>query len=377
MLRKNDFFEKQPTKRRLNEFPKVELHVHLEGTISPFLIEKLSKKYNIPIPPDLISSDGKQILWNGFEDFLAKYDEATRLICCKEAITQVTYEYLKQSTRDGSIYVELTVSPDHMAQHGISYIDTIDAVASGIKKAKQDFDIEARILIVLVRHLGVKRCEDLIETVLSNPHEYVVGINLAGNEKLFPPKLFVKAFQKARNGNLKVTAHAGEWTDAKDVLDAIDLLGVTRIGHGIHVAFDEKAIKEIVKKEIHLELCPTSNHSLQVCQNYPTEFKHLSYPSHPLTILHKMGVRYSLNTDDPPFFNTTLLTEFAFAEKLLELAPKDILKITLRSIEDSFAPDSLKAELYKKVLDFSKKNDITLDLEETKDTPHFSMHAAK
>lgn len=374
MLRKNDFFEKPSTKISLNEFPKVELHVHLEGTITPFLIKKLSQKYNIPVPPDLISEDGARILWNGFDDFLVKYDKATRLICGDEAITQITYDYLEQSAKNGSIYAELTVSPDHMSQHKISYNDTINAVVLGIKKAKEDFDIDARILIVLVRHLGVKRCEDLIETILSHPNEYVVGINLAGNEKLFPPKLFVKAFQKAKNNNLQLTAHAGEWTDAEDVLNAINFLGVARIGHGIHVAFDEKSINEVVKKQIHLELCPTSNHALQVCQNYPAEFKHLSYPSHPLSVLHKMGVRYSLNSDDPPFFNTTVLREFDFAEKLLGLTPKDMLKITLVSIEDSFAPDYLKAELYKKVINFSKKHEITLDSEEIKEQmPNFTV----
>jgi len=344
----------------MKTIPKVELHVHLEGTITPFLIKKLSTEYKIPIPKGLINPHNDQIAWDSFEDFLIKYDTATNVICRKEAMTLITYEYLKQNASNGAIYCELSVSPDHLAKHKISYQNTVDAVVQGIKQAKKDFDIDARILIVLVRHLGSKCCEDLVNTILLNPNEYVVGITLAGNEKLFPPSMFVNAFKKANNGGLKLTAHAGEFTDSQDVLNAINLLQVTRVGHGIHAAFDENAMNKILKHNIHLELCPTSNHSLETHKNYPKKFEHLAYPSHPLSILHEKGVRYSLNTDDPPFFkNATLLTEYNYAAKLLDLELKDLLKITLTSLEDSFAPNSLKMELRKKVIDYSVKNGIS------------------
>jgi len=359
MLVDRNFFEKKDA-LDISLIPKIELHVHLEGTITPSLIKELSEEYKIPIPPDLIHSDKNQFLWNGFDDFLTKYDDATKFICSKEALTRITYAYLKKSANHGCIYSELTVSPDHMAQHQMSYQDTIDAVVSGIKQAKKDFDIDARILIVLVRHLGRQRCEDLVDTILANPNEYVVGMGLAGNEKLFPPYMFENAFKKAKKGHLKLTAHAGEWTNAKDVLNAIHLLGVTRIGHGIHAAFDEEVMDEILKHGIHLELCPTSNHSLETHYHYPDAFKHLFHPEHPLSILHKKGIRYSLNTDDPPFFNNaTLLTEYAYTAKLLGLSREDLLRITLTAIEDSFADDDLKIELRKKALNFSDKNVIS------------------
>ncbi|STX51751.1 adenosine deaminase [Legionella busanensis] len=353
------FANTQPQKIDLMKLlPKAELHVHLEGTMPPGLVKKMSEDYKVSLSPSLFSEDGKGFTWTNFPEFLQQYDEISSVVNSKQALTQITYEYLKLSHAQGSIYTELTVSPDHLSRFKVPYIETINAVEEGIKKAQQEFGIESRIIVVLVRHLGQKACEELVDQIIQNKHDYVCGIGLAGDEINFHPELFVNAFKKAKEAGLKLTAHAGELTNSDNVLQAIELLGVQRIGHGIHAAFDENLLQILKERNIHLEVCPTSNHKLQTRASYPHEHKDLE---HPLTIIHEANVSYSLSTDDPPFFGTNLQYEYDYVKNLLNLKPKDLLKITQRAIEHSFAPESLKQQLLEKITTFA--NEHALDNE--------------
>jgi adenosine deaminase len=362
-----------PKKVSIKKIPKAELHLHLEGSMEPALIRKLAAKYNITLDSALFKKTEKSELlaWNDFFDFLKKYDEASKVACCEDAVTEITYDYLRRCHEQGSIYNELAVSPDHLARFDMDYSQAIRAVEAGIDRAKKEFGIDSRIIVVLLRHglkpdyndleksrlLAKKQAEELAKLVAANKdkHKYVRGVGLAGDEKNFGPALFVDAFNVARNAGMNLTAHAGEWTSAQNVLDTINSLSVSRIGHGIHAAFDHKILSEIIKKDIHLELCPNSNHSLNTKKHYPEEHEDIT---HPLKMLHQSGVRYSLSSDDPPYFVTNLLLEYRFAQSELRLDTKGLLKITWTAIEDSFAEDTLKDELKAKIIKFAEEHGI-------------------
>lgn len=342
----------------LQKLPKAELHVHLEGTMPPTLVKRMAATYDIELPDDLFGESDTGFPFKDFMDFLKKYDDASSVVRSTEAMTEITYEYLRHSHQQGVVYSELTVSPDHLARYDISYQETISAVVEGIDKAKAEFGIEARMIVILVRHLGVEACESLVDKILASPHGYVCGIGLAGAEAQFPPAQFAKAFAKARAAGLQVTAHAGEVTNAQDVMNAITELGVTRIGHGIQAAFDAEVLAVVKERGVHLELCPNSNHALETCQHYPETHKTLK---HPISLLHAEGVRYSLNSDDPGIFGNSVHEEYRYAQTELELTPAELLKITLHAIQDSFAEPALKAELEAKVYAYARENDIRLE----------------
>lgn len=355
----------QKTTTLIREVPKVELHLHLEGSMPIPLIKRLAARYQLTLDLEF-AKDDTRIMWRDFADFLLKYDEASRVICCKEALEEITYEYLKCCHEQGCIYNELTVSPDHLARYGMSYDTVLSSVEAGIAKAKAEFDIDANIIIVIVRHgdnpdfsdlpnswlRSQEQATKLINNVLRHSYQHVVGIGLAGAEEAFPPELFIEHFKRAREAGLKVTAHAGEWNN--DVMTAIDVLGVTRIGHGIHLAFDLEKLKAAKEKGVHFELCPTSNEVLDTRKNYPDK------SVNPYKVMDELDVSYSLSSDDPPLIGNNILMEYEYAFKHLGKDVAGLLKITIEAIHASFASSTLKAKLLEKVAAFADTNHITL-----------------
>lgn len=323
----------------VKKIPKAELHVHLEGTMNAEVIKSLANKNQLPNAERYFDEQGN-IIWHGFTKFIEMYDVLSEYIKTPEDLTHITYAYLEQCHLEGAIYLELTVSPQHAANVGMSYQTMLAAVSDGVNQAKLDYGIEARLLMVLVRHLGEEACMSVLDQVIATPTEHVVGIGLAGDERSHPAKLFKKHFQKAKASGLQLTAHAGEWGGSEQVREAIDSLGVTRIGHGVQSIQDVALMDFIIENEIHLEVCPMSNIALEV---YP------DYASHPISQFIKQGVNLSLNSDDPPFFSTTVGNEYQQAAEQLSLDKNALLNITKNAIQKSFASSSLKSELLAKI----------------------------
>lgn len=325
------------TAEAVKSIAKAELHVHLEGTITESLAKKIYARHGEAFPVSRFDANGS-VIWNDFTDFIQAYDLLSESIKNLDDLQLVTYDYLKRSHEEGCIYSELTVSPLHAENAGMNYTEALEAITSGCRQAQQEFGIESRLVIVLVRHTGESACMATLDSVIANPQPYVVGIGLAGDERSHPARLFVEHFQKARANGLQVTAHAGEWGGAQQVQEAIDLLGVKRVGHGVQVIEDLPLMQRIIEHGIHLEVCPMSNIALGV---FP------DYESHPIHKFVENGLNFSLNSDDPPFFATTIGNEYWQAAKHLQLNEKQLKAITENAIRASFAEDSLKQQLLK------------------------------
>ncbi len=330
-----------------------DMHNHMES-LPVDLVKKLAIKHNIELPPDIFTSDGKYYNWSDFNQFLTRYDQGASFIKDLDDVTNIAYEFLKRGHIESNcIYTELTVSTIHLCKAtGKSYSEVIRSVVAGIKQAEAEFDVHARINVVLVRHengftkngidteIPVAICNTVVEEIIRNKHHYVTGIVLAGAETEFPPKLFGEIFAKAKTAGLKLSVHAGEMTD--DVLDAIDLLSPDRIGHGIRAANSMEAIQTLINQGITLEICPTSNIMLNnTTQGLPE-----------LQTLHGHGVRFVLGTDDAPHFeDTTISREYQKAANALQLTQKQQLNITRHAITVSFAEEALKTHLLQRLND--------------------------
>lgn len=321
------------------KLPKAELHVHLEGTLTPELAQQLATRNNMPLP-DGIFNDKGDYNWTTFPEFLNSYDAASSVIRTAQDYMDVTYEYLASIAREGAIYAELTLGPDIPAMHGMDYTTYLQAVAEGVEKAHAEFGIEARFIICMIRHMGPDVAVRLMRTVADCPHHLVVGVGLAGNELMHTPADFTEGFRIAQELGLGCTAHAGEVAGADSVKDTIEALPVTRIGHGVRSIEDPSVIALLQQKGVTLEVCPGSNIALSV---------YSSFDAYPLRALYDAGVVGSLNADDPPFFWTTLAKEYTIAAERFGFTEAELLGITRRAVETSFADEATKQALLSKV----------------------------
>jgi adenosine deaminase len=314
--------------------PKAELHVHLEGTAPPDLVQRIAARNGVSIPPGMLGHDGR-FQYTDFLDFLRTYDLAASVIRTAEDYRDITYEYLCGCARDGAIYVELTASPDHAALVGLSDEEHLDGIARGIDDARRDTGIEGRILISAVRNFGVEQARRVARYTAEHPHPYVVGFSMAGDEAGFPAGDFAEVYAIVAESGLGCTIHAGEWAGPESVRAALGL-PVSRISHGVRAIEDPELVQELAGRGIVLECCPTSNVVLGV---YP------SYARHPLRRLWDAGVPITLGSDDPPYFGTTIGSEYDVCSRELGFTEQNLRDITRTAIEAGFCDDELRRRL--------------------------------
>jgi adenosine deaminase len=314
--------------------PKAELHVHLEGTATPDLVRRIAERNGLEVPEGVFAAPDR-FAWRDFLDFLNTYNMVCSVIRSGEDYRDITYEYLASCARDGAIYVELTASIDHSRIAGIGDAEHWEGIAAGIDDARRDHGIEARILSVAVRNYGVERAIEIAELTAARPHPYLVGFSLAGDEAGYPPEPFVEAYRVAEKAGLGCTVHAGEWAGAASVRGALEL-PVTRISHGVRAIEDPALIQELARRQITLEVCPTSNVVLGV---FP------SYEEHPFPVLRAAGIPLTLGSDDPPYFGASVGGEYAVAREHFGLDDAELVAITRTAVEASFAEPELRSKL--------------------------------
>jgi adenosine deaminase len=315
--------------------PLAELHVHLEATATPDLVRRLAARNGLEIPPGTI--DGDRYVWGDFLDFLRTFDRAVTVVKTAADYRDITYEYLVACSAEGAIYVEVTVSPDHADQSGLSYAAMLDGVAQGIDDAHAATRIESRIVVTAVRNFGTERAEWVARTAAAQPHPYVTGFGLAGDEAGFPPAPFARAFELAHEAGLGITCHAGEWAGPESVRGALALpVPIKRLGHGVRAIEDPELVRELAERGTVLEVCPTSNIVLGA---YP------DYAAHPFPVLRDAGVRVTLGSDDPPYWEATVGGEYAVARREWGLDDDALHDVTRTAIEAAFVSDDLRASL--------------------------------
>jgi adenosine deaminase len=318
--------------------PKAELHVHLEGTAPPALIRRLAERNGMPVP-DGVFDGSDRFAYTGFLDFLRTYDLAASVIRTAEDYRDVTYEYLASCARDGAIYVELIVSPQHAVLVGLDPEEHLHAIATGIDDARRDHAIEARILLTAIRDMGAAEAIRVARYAASRPHPYVAGFQMAGDEENFPARDYAEAFEIAASAGLGCTVHAGEWAGPESVWAALEL-PVSRIGHGVRAIEEPALVEELAERGIVLECCPTSNVVLDL---FP------SYEDHPLPRLVEAGVRVTLGSDDPPYFGASIGGEYAICSERWGFDDARLRSITRTAIDAAFCEQTLKRKLMRRV----------------------------
>ncbi len=314
--------------------PKAELHCHIEGAAPPTLVKRLAAKYGMDVSAAL-NGNGKYI-WSDFTSFLKAYDTASAVFRTPADYALLSETYFRMLAAEGAIYGEIFISPDHARAAGLSYQSYVEGLAAGIEKAKSETAIEGRMIAIGVRHFGTASVERVIGEVIGNPHPLVTGFGLAGEERSGHPANFAKAFRMAAEAGLGTTAHAGEFGGPESIIAALEFLRVKRIGHGVRAIEDKDLVKRLADERVVLEVCPGSNVALGV-------YSVLRF--HPVNMLRQKGVRITLNSDDPPFFSTTLGKEYASVSQTFGWTHEDQMDITRTAIEAAFCDEATRNRL--------------------------------
>lgn len=321
-----------------HQIPKAEIHIHLEATITPDLCRKFAQKNNVSLPENIFGNK-YAYEWTDFYDFIKKYDLVTSVIHTPEDYRELTYSYLKECSESNVLYVEAMISSTHAKLKGMTYNSFLQGVYEASQDAEKDFGIVSRFIMNGIRHLGPASVQNTAEEVLNNPHPYLVGFGLAGDELHFPPSLFKKTFDMLKKANFPITVHAGEWDGPENIRNAINLLHPTRLGHGVRSIEDPDLVKEIIDRNIILETCPTSNIATKIYENYE---------AHPVKKLFDAGVKITVNSDDPPFFNASIAGEYEVMFNL-GLSENELISLTHNAIESAFCDKSTKKKLLAKL----------------------------
>lgn len=312
---------------------KAELHCHLEGAAPPALALAQAQKYGVD--PATFMRDGTYA-WNDFAEFIKAYDRVAALFRTEEDYALLTETYLRELAAVDTIYSEIIVSPDHGDRIGLGADTYLAGITTGIEAAKAATGIETRIIVTGERHFGPESVIAAAEYAARSNNPLITGFNMAGEERIGRVADYARAFDIARDAGLGLTVHAGEVCGAFSVADALDLVKPSRIGHGVRAIEDPDLVRRLVDLGTVLEVCPGSNIALKV-------FPDLA--SHPLRKFHDAGVKVCINSDDPPFFGTSLAQEYDWASRAFGFTDEEINGMTRTAIEAAFVDEETRARL--------------------------------
>lgn len=331
--------------------PKVDLHVHLEGTITPEMVRKLAAKNGLIVKPGLMSDDGQGYAWkddgtarDSLIAFVNAYDDACAVMKTAEDYTEITHDYLTRAAAEGCIYAEFTISADHGAHLGLTYPQMLEAITQGYLKAKSETGIEARLISTCVRHYGAEASLKVGEITGQHPHALVTGFGMAGDENAGTVADFVPAYVASNLKNR--TAHAGEAAGPESVRAARDLLGCRRFGHMVRAIEDEALMQDLIAIKAVPEVCVTSNIALKVYKKYA---------DHPLRQFFDRGLKVTLGSDDPSFFRTTIGREYQLAQEQFRFSDAELLQLSRNGIEEAFVDERTRGELLSRIDQAAKR----------------------
>lgn len=322
--------------------PKTEIHIHLEAIASVDSIYKLLEKNNISLE-GIHSWDDlyKRFQVKDLDDFVDLYINVLQPCIQDENDFNYYLNDLKQYLiRNNIYYAEVFFSPSAFLKSGLEYGKILDVIEAKVIELEED-GFKVRFLVDVSRSFGAENAMKNLDLVLSNKSRSIIGIGLGGAESKGPARDYIDVFKKARENGLHVVAHAGEDVGPKSIWDAIKLLKVERIGHGISSVLDEKLMKYIKDNKIPLEICPTSN---IFTKKFVSMLDH-----HPIREFFDYGMNVTLNTDDPTIFGVELVDEYANLIQHLNFSIDEIIQLIKNNLMAAFMADPEKNENWERI----------------------------
>ncbi|MEZ4750873.1 MAG: adenosine deaminase [Bdellovibrionota bacterium] len=328
-----------PTTDWLLKLPKAELHLHIEGSLEPEMVFEKAAKHRVKLPYPSVEALRKAYDFSDLQSFLDIYYQGADVLRDEEDFFDLTIAYLKKVHRENVRHVEIFFDPQTHTDRGIPFEVVIRGIRAALEKASDDFGMSSELILCFLRHLSCEAAESTLKQSLPFK-DWIVAVGLDSSEVGHPPSKFKRVFDEARSEGFLTVAHAGEEGPPEYIWEALDLLKVKRIDHGVRCLEDERLTARLVAEQIPLTVCPLSNLKLRV-------FDRLE--DHNLKELLKKGLRATVNSDDPAYFGGYLQQNFVETTEALGLGRAEIVQLLENSFRASFAPEARKQALLREL----------------------------
>lgn len=309
----------------IQNLAKAELHLHIEGTFEPELMFEIAKRNNVKIPFASVEEIKAAYEFDCLQDFLDIYYQGANVLLYEKDFYDLTYSYLEKCAAQNVRHTEIMFDPQTHTDRGIAFETVITGISNAMKDAEKNLKVSSLLIMSYLRHLSEEEAFKTLESSLPFKH-LITAVGLDSSEKGNPPTKFKNVFKASVKEGYIPLAHAGEEGNADYIWEAIDVLGIKRIDHGNNALQDEKLIQEIIKRDIALTVCPLSNTALQVVADLK---------KHPLKKMMDLGMKVTVNSDDPAYFGGQINQNFIEIQQALELTKKDLFELCKNSFQYS------------------------------------------
>jgi len=318
----------------IKKSPKAELHLHIEGTLEPEQMFALAKRNNIHIPFKNINEAKKAYNFSNLESFLKIYYEGAKVLVNEQDFFDLTWAYALKCKEDNIVHAEIFFDPQTHTDRGISFDVVINGIYKALQKAQKEFGLSFKIIMCFLRHLDEKEGFKVLDQALAHKDK-IYGVGLDSSETDNPPNKYEKLFKKAIKYGFITVAHAGEEGPPEYIWEALNLLNVKRIDHGVQCLKDEKLVEKLSENQIPLTVCPLSNIKLRV-------FNKLE--DHSLKKMLDKKLMVMVNSDDPAYFGGYLNQNLIETQAALNLSKNEVKTLLINSFKSSFLSEEKKKE---------------------------------
>jgi adenosine deaminase len=325
-----------PARERLiRRLPKVELHLHIEGTLEPEMMFSLAGKHGVSLPYASVEAVRAAYNFHDLQSFLDLYYAGCDVLRDRSDFYALAMAYFARAHADRVVHAELFFDPQTHTVRGVPMETIIGGLRDAMHDAQRRYDISSQLILCFLRHLSEDDAIATLEAALPFKSEFV-GVGLDSGERGNPPSKFERVFKMARDHGLRTVAHAGEEGPAAYIREALDLLSVERVDHGVRCDEDAALVEELIAKQIPLTVCPLSNLKLCVVKDLR---------DHNFAKLLRRGVVVTINSDDPAYFGGYIGENYRATADALDLTAKEIVACAENAVHASFMPSAQKLAL--------------------------------
>ncbi|MGX6445653.1 adenosine deaminase [Neobacillus sp. K501] len=319
------------------QLPKIELHCHLDGSLRPETIIDIAKRAGIELPSFDKEEIKKDLIapleCESLDEYLKRFALPNVVMQSEENLKRITFELFEDAAKENVKYMEVRFAPLLHTAKGLTVEEIIQSVIDGMREAEAQFDIKGNIILSCMRTMSAEDAFEVVEKGRAFLGKGVVAIDLCASEVEGFCHDFVEPIALAREYGYRVTIHAGETGIGKNVLEAVELLGAERIGHGVFIRDCEEAYDIVKENGIVLEMCPTSNVQTKAVNQLS---------DHPINAFHQDGIKVTVNTDNRTVSDTTMAKECGLVSDEFQMSAEDYKQIYLNSVEATFADEATK-----------------------------------
>ena len=332
----------------IRNMPKVELHMHIEGSLEPELMFKLAERNGVPLRFKSVDEVRKAYQFTDLQSFLDIYYEGASVLLTGADFYDMTWAYLKKVSSQNVRHSEIFFDPQTHTDRGVPLETVINGIRHAQVDAEEQIGITSRLIMCFLRHLSAEAASQTLKQALSY-QDWIVAVGLDSSEVGNPPKKFTSVFDEARAQGFLTVAHAGEEGPPEYIWQALDLLKAKRIDHGVRAEGDTKLVKRLVKEQIPLTVCPLSNVKLRGFE---------SMENHNLKRLLNLGLCVTVNSDDPAYFGGYMTENYLAVQKALNLDLEDIRSLAKNAIHATFLGQVEKHRLLDELDNYFEQSEL-------------------